>query len=157
VSDKLERAPIHIGVTGTRDGATPEQHKTLGMELANRFVEGATFHHGAAVGVDFEAHILAWTMGYAVVAHPPVNPTLRAWVEESEFWDDDRDVLLPELPYLKRDLEIVKAVELLIVVPNGPYRAHSGTWWTRSAAQGEGVPTVLINPDGSIALDAAKG
>lgn len=137
---------VQVGVTGTRKAPTREQYFQLRVALSQAVELGSTLHHGACVGVDLEAHVAAWAMGYHIVVHPPTDPKLRAWVEKSDFWDPETDVLLPELPYLERNLKIVEAVDLLIVVPDGPERERSGTWSTYRAAKRLGVPTSLIPP-----------
>lgn len=144
---------ISVGFTGTRNPVTSLQRSRIYAELvkAKALHVDSELHHGCCINADETAHQLAWVMGYRIVAHPPTDPKLRAWVEFSEYWDQDTDVVLPEKPYLDRNLDIVKAVDLLIVAPDGPYRIRSGTWWTYSAAKREGVPTTLIHPDGSIA------
>lgn len=143
---------ISVGFTGTRNAVTSLQRSCIYSELvkAKALHVDSVFHHGACQGADETAHQLAWAMGYRIVAHPPTDQKLRAWVEVSEYWDQDTDVVLPEKPYLVRNLDIVKAVDLLIVVPDRPYRIRSGTWSTFSAALREGVPTIVIKPDGTI-------
>lgn len=144
---------VNVGFTGSRNGTTADQYKAMRQEIGRAWRGDfqPKFHHGGCTGADLEAHAAAWSMGYGIVLHPPTDTKLRAWVERSDLWDVDTDVVLPELPYLERNLAIVKAVDLLIVVPNGPYRMRSGTWWTFSAAKREGVPTVVVMPDGSVA------
>jgi hypothetical protein len=110
----------------------------------------AKFHHGGCVGSDCEAHAAAWSMGYGIVLHPPTDTKLRAWVEQSDLWDVDTDIVLPERPYIERNHDIVDAVTLLIATPDGPER-NSGTWATIRYARTKGVPTVVVMPDGSIA------
>jgi hypothetical protein len=143
---------ISVGFTGTRNPVTSLQRSRIYAELikAKALHVDSELHHGSCQGADATAHQLAWVMGYRIVAHPPTDQKLRAWVEFTEYWDQDTDVLLPELSYLERNLAIVKAVDLLIVVPAGPYRIRSGTWWTFSAAKREGVPTIVIQPDGTV-------
>lgn len=141
---------LNVGVTGTRNPITDQQRGLIHDELLKALELGSSLHHGACRNADEEAHRHAWVLGYRAVVHPPLDTKLRAWIEQSEFWDPDVDIMLPPKEYLERNLDIVKAVDLLIVVPDGPYRIRSGTWWTFSAAKREGVPTIVINPDGSI-------
>jgi hypothetical protein len=68
---------VRIGFTGTRQGMTREQERTL-RELLSRY-KGAVLHHGDAVGSDAEAHNIGVAFGCTVVIHPPTNGARRAW------------------------------------------------------------------------------
>lgn len=142
---------LELGFTGTRTPITLEQRSGIHRELVTRLEVGSALHHGCCVGADFEAHKLAWAMGWHIVAHPPTNPKFRAWVERTDFWDPDTDILLPELDYIERNHQIVDTATHLIAVPDGPERARSGTWATVRYARDKGVPVTIIMPDGAIA------
>lgn len=133
---------IHIGITGTRKGWTDNQRAEVCMYLSKwEDVEpGRLFHHGDCVGVDAEAHEAATNLGYVTVSHPPQDSRLRAWCEA--------DVTMPPKPYMDRNRDIVKAVSVLIVVPEGTEADHprSGTWATYRMAVRTGVETVVIMP-----------
>jgi len=144
---------ISVGFTGTRNAVTSPQRSRIYAELvkAKALHVDSELHHGCCQGADATAHQLAWVMGYRIVAHPPANPKLRAWVEFTEYWDQDTDALLPEKDYMKRNRDIVDATTLLIAAPDGPFRLRSGTWLTVNYARIHDVPTVIIMPDGSTA------
>lgn len=144
---------LHVGFTGTRYDVTPEQWKVLDTKLGD-LLETSTdqpvLHHGACVGADTSAHLLAWRRGYKVVLHPPSNRKLRSWVERTEFWNDATDVVLPEKEYLARNVDIVACSAVLLGTPDGEPRTLSGTWHTIRAAGRMGVQTIVIMPDGEI-------
>lgn len=142
-----------VGFTGSRVGTTAEQYKAMRQEISRAMLGTfeAEFHHGDCVGSDEEAHDVAWSLGYRIVVHPPTDHKLRAWVQTSDYWDKDTDVVLLERPYISRNRDIVDAATLLIATPDGPERARSGTWATIRYARDRGVKTVIIMPDGSIA------
>jgi hypothetical protein len=141
---------VAIGFTGSRVGTTIDQHRALRNTLAMHYQPQAVLRHGACVGCDRDAHVLAWQLGYRFILHPPVNHKLRAWMEFTEWWNPVLDVVLPEHEYIERNHHIVDAVSLLIATPDGPERERSGTWSTVRYAQKQGVPTVVIMPDGSV-------
>lgn len=143
-----------VGFTGTRYGTTREQWQTMSHVIRQEFLaasEEAVFHHGACAGSDAEAHMVAWSLGYAITVHPPLDGRLRAWVEQSAQWDPVADRILPARPYIERNHDIVDAVSVLIATPDGPERERSGTWATIRYAREKGVPTTIVMPDGSLA------
>jgi hypothetical protein len=144
-------AALHVGITGSRNGADQGQLGILSDRLSLLCITaGATveryFHHGDCVGVDDQAHVLAIGLNYRIYVHPPTNRTLRAYVNRTPLWNPAHDLVWPPKPYLERNLDIINAVSLLFVVPDGPERPRSGTWSTYRAAIRLGVTTVLIPP-----------
>lgn len=140
----------HVGFTGTRGPITLAQRSGIHAELIRDFAYGDVLHHGCCVNADETAHQMAWSMSYHIVAHPPTDTKLRAWVEFSDFWDSATDVLLPPAPYLERNRNIVDAVSRMIATPDGPERERSGTWSTVRYARRVGKPVVVIMPDGTV-------
>jgi len=137
-----------VGITATRHGLTDAQRLTLGTALADAWLkdEGSIahrFHHGDCVGGDVEGAQIARRQGYRVVAHPPINPRLRA------YWPSDE--VLPERDYHARNRAIVDASWLVIGCPDGPERDRSGTWSTIRYARQTSARVVVIMPDGSTA------
>ena len=139
-----------IGFTGSRVGTTLDQHAALRNVLAAHHVPEAVLRHGACVGCDRDAHVLAWQLGYRFVIHPPVSHKLRAWMEHTEWWNRELDVILPEKEYIERNHDIVDESTHLIATPDGPERVRSGTWSTVRYAREKGVPVTVVMPDGSI-------
>ena len=92
---------IHVGFTGTRNGCTPEQLKTLKFlleEIKNKYKE-CWFHSGDCVGADSEANTLANSLGYVTWIHPPVDDKLRAYgkahhiLEPRTYFARNRDIV----------------------------------------------------------------
>ena len=133
---------IHIGITGTRAGCTPQQRAAVKDHMAYWWDrdEPVSFHFGDCIGVDAESFEWACDFRFATVAHPPFDPKLRAWCKA--------DVVMPPRPYMVRNQDIVDVVSELIVVPSGPEadNPRSGTWATYRMAVKAGVETVVIEP-----------
>jgi hypothetical protein len=125
---------VHVGVTGSRTGASPEQLSWLLSKLVD--LRADVLHHGDCVGVDAQAHALALDLGLRVVVHPPSDPKHRAYCEGGE--------LRPELPYLERDREIVRESQHLLALPAGSPRQRSGTWATVRYAQQAGITAEVL-------------
>jgi len=132
-----------IGITGSRQGLSPEQSAKLTWTLAelrnNR--AAARLHHGDCQGVDDSAARIARGLGYRIIGHPPLNKKLRAFFPSDETRSP--------APYLVRNRRIVNEVELLIGCPNtNQPTAGSGTWYTIEFAYRTGTKIAVIGPDG---------
>ncbi|MEM2234101.1 MAG: hypothetical protein QXP81_11250, partial [Nitrososphaerota archaeon] len=101
---------MRIGFSGSREGMTERQRRALRALLERFYEPDSEFHHGDCVGADEEAGAIAFGIGYRVVIHPPENPALRAF---SALFHE----LLEPKPYLGRNEEIVRSVDLLIAAP----------------------------------------
>lgn len=120
----------HVGITGTREGPTPAQRDFL-EEFFKLRVGTITLHHGCCVGVDEEAHSIAYRLGIPIVGYPPVKDDYKMVICPEEFVELKR-----EAPYLNRDRDIVDAVDYLVVVPKTPYiKLIGGTWYTYQYAK----------------------
>jgi hypothetical protein len=133
-----------VGVTATRHGLTDAQRRAARTWLAHAFTvyESRHFHHGDCVRGDEELAGIARALGYLLVAHPPTDERLRAFVES--------DRVLPALPYLDRNRAIVHSVGRLLACPDGPERLRSGTWSTIRFARAVHCPVTVLLPDGSM-------
>lgn len=135
---------MKIGFTGTRQGCTEEQLKTLSAIFASIGLSAEhqpELHHGDCVGADAQAVELANAVGFWTVCHPPTNPKLRARLTSDE-------IRLP-FDYLDRNHNIVNETDLLIVCPkNETEELRSGTWATYRYARRRGKMIVLIVPSG---------
>ena len=120
---------IKIGFTGNRYGLRPDQ-KTQIEDLLDKY-DHITVSHGDCVGSDTDFHLLC--MRYKRVhpektvkihIYPPDNPVLRAF--------NKGDVVMPEKPYLHRNMDIIKNSDLLIACPvdKNKEEQRSGTWST---------------------------
>ena len=70
---------MRIGLTGTREGMTEQQKRSLIQLLAE--YRPTEFHHGDCVGADAEAHTIVQQhcTTARIVIHPPTNPAMRAF------------------------------------------------------------------------------
>ena len=138
---------MKIGITGTRNGMTPEQSMVFaGMIGHGCFDE---FHHGDCIGVDDgAAKMVAHMWGENFVhSHPPLSNALRAYSPSG--------TILPALPYLRRNRKIVEATDILIVVPNSfVMTQRSGTWHCYRQARDLKKRRIIIWPDGGTQREA---
>jgi hypothetical protein len=120
---------IVIGITGTREGATPAQLAELRSHIAQIYayngVNATVLHHGDCVGVDKQAHDIALEYDMLIEVHPPTSGVHRAF---TAGWSK----LHKPLPYRLRNEQIVARCDVLLAVPDGPesQRPKSGTWMT---------------------------
>jgi|SRR5690606_15987962 len=116
----------HIGITGSRDGLSGTQQVAVLWRLALIDPGTTWFHHGDCVGVDAQIHEMLTEHGHYnwIEVHPPSSPRFRAFCAAN--------VIHAGKPYLKRDLDIVKASEEVWAFPSGSEekQPRSGTWAT---------------------------
>jgi hypothetical protein len=81
---------IVIGITGTREGATPAQLDELRSHIAQIYahngVNATVLHHGDCVGVDEQAHDIAREYDMLIEVHPSDergSPSLHHWLEQA--------------------------------------------------------------------------
>lgn len=133
-----------IGITGTRSGMNEYQKDILAKFLESQWQAGSLFHHGDCVGVDIESAIIAWSLGYIIVTHPPEKDELRAFYKSGRFIDEERK----PLSYFARNRNIVDETDLLIVVPwQAEWQPKGGTWYTHDYAKKKKKPRLIIYPD----------
>lgn len=133
-----------IGFTGTQQGMSNAQLETLRKLLDSvDAISGQEFHHGDCIGADAQAFQIAKQLDYVTVCHPPLNPSKRAFTQNSRQ--------LPVKPYLDRNRDIVDASEMLIATPKGMQEElRSGTWATIRYACRQRKPIQIIWPDGTV-------
>jgi hypothetical protein len=146
---------ISLGITGTHKGATPEQERELRRIMTSMDI--SEVHHGDCIGVDALGHEIALSLRDtgdemplstpSIIIHPPENGSKRAFCESA-------DIILPAKPYLERDMDIAKASDVLIAVPDGYHElVRSGTWTTVRYARGFNKRLVIvIFPDGTVEI-----
>jgi hypothetical protein len=100
------------------------------VERILRHFRPIQFHHGGCVGADAEAHEIGVACGVPqIVVHPGNDPALTAELNPSST--STFVTVLPAAPPLKRNREIVRAVDRLIAAPlTDTEVARSGTWAT---------------------------
>jgi hypothetical protein len=148
-----------LGITGTTRGTTPAQHEKLrAIMRANRATDldrGFTdVHHGDAIGVDLQAHVIALFMKQDsdtglpyITIHPPVNDSKRAFCKGA-------DIICEPEEYLARDREIARCCDVLIAVPlTADEQLRSGTWATVRYARKLRRLIIIIDPDGTDHVD----
>lgn len=133
---------MKIGVTGTRQKLKEDQAKWLHQQIIELGDEIDELHHGDCTGADGFAHLCVEALWKPIHVHPPDVDTWRA------FCNGPRTVLYEPKPYLVRNRDIVKAVELLLAVPEGPENnfPRSGTWSTIRYADKRKVETRIYAP-----------
>lgn len=137
---------MKVGFTGTRDGMTAAQKRTVLNMLEEMKPDEA--HQGCCVGADEDfAMLIAWCGDDCrTEGHPSTltGMTSRRAVGLC-------DVVHPALPPLDRNHNIVDATELLIAAPKEEKeQQRSGTWATVRYARKKGKPVRVVLPDGEI-------
>lgn len=145
---------MKIGFTGTRQGLTDPQVMALTewILMIQRSVTFDEFHHGDCVGADAEAHWVVLRASTAtIIIHPPSQEGLRAFCHRKSNISTRRSSVLQPKEYLRRNRDIVDAVDLVIVCPAQlKEQVRSGTWSTDRYAKRRGKPRVIIYPDGKV-------
>jgi predicted Rossmann fold nucleotide-binding protein DprA/Smf involved in DNA uptake len=150
-----------VGFTGTRDGCTQAQKAQLCRVL--RRLSGDSIRepgaalmlllHGACVGADEAAAVIACGLAYHVRAMPCTfrNMQSRVSLEHS-------DEVFDEQAPMVRNRAIVAECSVLVACPRGMHeRQRSGTWATVRYARKAGKPIVIVWPDGSVTEEPAVG
>jgi hypothetical protein len=131
---------MKVGVTGTRSGMTESQYDAVKFWLKS--LDAKELHHGDCVGVDVEVAILAASLGYYIVNHPPIKDDLRAYHHSHQHRDP--------LSYFARNRNIVDECDILMVVPHQMERQpNGGTWYTHDYAVKKQKHLIIFYPDGS--------
>ena len=135
--------PIKIGFTGNRYGLTPEQEEQI-ISILDKY-SNIIVSHVDCIGSDTDFHKLCikykethLDKTIRIYIFPPNNPTLRAF--------NQADVLMPEKPYLERNLNIIKNSSILIACPIDKNKEilRYGTWSTIRQAKKHNVFTYIF-------------
>ncbi len=137
---------MKVGITGTREGMTPEQKAAFGRLFTE--LRPTVFGHGDCVGVDDEAARLVDECDVAIAVHvicyPPVDETHRAF---NPCYDEMR----APRTHFARNRDIVDECDVLIVVPlQNERQDRGGTWYTHDYAVKKGKPLYVLWPDGRV-------
>lgn len=131
----------HIGFTGTQRGMTPAQAAELKAFLVTHKDTIESFRHGDCIGADEEAHnIAAEVLGEErIYIHPPADNKKQAFCESPH--------ILPPREYLTRNLNIVRASDIVIAAPKSEIEElRSGTWSTVRRAREMNRPVMILQP-----------
>ena len=152
------RAFMRIGFTGTRFGMTIEQEQCIINAVASVKSEGnlghglkrLEFHHGVCVGSDEKFHKIVVKAGFGdnIIKHPPINDYLmsKTCIE---------GIFLEPKPFLERDDDVIKAVEIMLATPHEEYEImRSGTWATIRHARKKKKPIFIIFPNGEVSIQS---
>jgi len=140
-----ENVRKHVGFTGTKIGMQPNQKLEFAEYLRYLKDNGYThFHHGDCIGADAQAAAIAKQFGFIMVCHPghPRDKTNTMYRAFTPF----NDVMHEVKPFIKRDHDIVNAVETMIATPAGEEQTRSGTWTTVRYAKKQEKPVHIIMP-----------
>lgn len=103
------------------------------------------FSHGACVGADNEADLVAVNLGIYRIIYPATNAEKR--VTDTTLKDRGPVLIHPAKPPLDRNKDIVRAGDLLIACPKEQKEIiRSGTWTTVRYARRIGRPFIVIDP-----------
>lgn len=142
---------MNIGFTGTRRGMTDEQLAGLARFLRS-FEEDDEFHHGACIGSDEQAAMVAGNMGFKTVAHPSTLTNLTTLFVSH--------VILPERNPLDRNRDIVDHCDRIVATPRQTHEPEStrgeGTWYTINYARRTNKTVTIIWFDGSFVTEIAR-
>jgi hypothetical protein len=134
-----------IGITGSRDGMTLIQQQTFETIINKNIHLIEEIHHGDCNGVDSIVHHL-YSGTIKMIVHPPTINTCRAYCQS--------DFIMPPLPYLDRNKQIVNNCNVIIAVPNTMTEViRSGTWSTIRYAKKCKKTYLIIYPDGNVLID----
>ena len=129
-----------IGFTGTRKGMTAFQKEEFKKFLDANYSQITEFHHGDAVGSDFQAcSIVSNYENIKIISHPPKNNKDRA------FYKSDKTHIKKK--YLARNKDIVNSCDILISTPRGKEILRSGTWSTIRYAKKINKKILILNPE----------
>lgn len=135
----------NLSFSGTQAGMTePQLLGTMGFLVLSGCVQ---VHHGDCIGADEQFHYLCQALrpsrGLAIIVHPPINDSKRAWVKGATL-------TVAAKPYLERNRDVVNAGDVLLATPKEDAETvRSGTWTTIRYARGLNCPICIIWPNGS--------
>ena len=135
----------HIGISGTRNGMSDPQRAWFVDALTIQPVT-TWLHHGCCVGVDENAHWLAFELGIGSVGHPPTDTSLQMAMYDDSFQFID---LKEPKPYHDRNRDIVNETIELWAFPASRTQ-KGGTWYTINYAKQVGKPVIIVYPDGEV-------
>jgi hypothetical protein len=148
---------MKLGMSGSQDGITNRQQFWLNKTM--RGLGMTEFHHGACIGADAYAHLIAldYFDGYVtepdglkvkpIIVHP-ASDVAEHKVDQKSVEPHPLVLVLPAKPALKRNRDIVAPLDRLLATPSGYERLRSGTWATVRYAVRCQVPVSICYPSG---------
>ena len=142
---------MNLGVTGTREGMTPDQ--IFRFIAWMRDLDDATstkrvLHHGDCVGADRDAWAIALSLGWSTCSHPAT--TAARWHANTM-----NHRVHTRRPALERNRLIVDGCDVLLAFPKQFCEvAEGGTWYTVRYARAVGRRIVVVWPDGTLSVEA---
>lgn len=142
---------MRIGFTGTSEGMLAHQRSTvreLMLQLIARKKLLPEGHHGLCIGADAQFNDLCDELAVYTVGYPGVTksgkPYKRATVLVCHTY--------PEKQFLKRNRDIVAAVDVMIATPRqfDEQWMGSGTWATIRYARKMKKELYIVWPDGTV-------
>jgi hypothetical protein len=108
-------------------------------------------HEGLCVGGDGQfSDAVLYTFEGQVTPYHVGHPSNIRSTQLGYCYRQRCDEIRPELPPLKRNHNIVNAVDVLLVGPKGPEELRSGTWACCRYARKKGKPVVIFWPNGDV-------
>lgn len=102
-----------------------------------------TLLHGAAIGADEQASLVAQRLDLKVKAYPSDVEDQRGLEAFAHDWK-------PAARPLERNKTMVANAHLLIATPDGPEKMRSGTWATIRFARDKKKAVYVVMPDGEV-------
>ena len=140
---------MDVGFTGTQDGMTEAQRKSLRQvlkELHSGELGEDEFHYGACIGADTQAVLEAIDVGYVVIAYPASDVA-----SSKQGLIPEQAIVVAAQPALKRNPLIVANSDILIATPKYMSESlRSGTWTTVRHARKQSKPIIYIWPNGRV-------
>jgi hypothetical protein len=144
----------HLGISGSRHGATEEQIK-FAKDLLLEMSMGAGpkwLNQGCCIGVDAQITVLACKdFGFRIHGFPPLKQEYLS-LEAMALCDKH------ELPYSYsgRNQRLVLASEFLLALPSKSRGQGGGTWNAVWHAENTGVPFIVVGQRGSVLLQKGE-
>lgn len=142
----VEERVLSVGFTGTQVGMTDKQKERLTELLTSLDFEA---HHGGCWGSDIEFHDIAGNLPgcRSIIVH--LSHLQGPGCEFTVPFVKCPVQVLPPLPPLDRNQDIVRCSELVIACPKEDHEVvRSGTWATVREARKAGVMLVILLPNG---------
>jgi len=144
---------IALGITGSRKGCTAPQYDRLRRLLRDHAECFNELHHGACVGADEQAVLLARELKLPVrIVAYPANFSPASGLVSLDAIEASDEVKRAADP-LARNRDIVDATSALIACPDTAAPARSGTWSTIRYARCRDKLVVIIDPEGTVSWE----